>query len=270
MQKLFILLCVLIKMTFNTYIPSSILKPFIKNYLVIESNAGAVNRVLPDTSLVMAFRYKGNVNYSTDGFEANIAVSAISGLRRSARLINYAEGAATLLVIFKEAAAGVFFKAPLHELFEDSVPLYNFISRQKLMEIEEQLPAAKNNFERINLIEQFLIAQIKGTGGDNLVLAAIEKMHAAKGFYKIKDLASSLYISQDAFEKKFRKATGASPKHFSSIIRLRNIVSADKQQQNFTELAYNAGYFDQAHFNKDFRLFTGQTPSGFFKSPYFW
>jgi len=257
-------------MTVNTYTPAAVLKPFIKNYLVIESSSGDVNRVLPDTSLVMAFRYKGNVNYSTDGIETNIPVSAISGLRRSARLINYSQGAATLLVIFKEAAASIFLKAPLHELFEDSVPLYNFISSQKLAEIEEQLSGAKNNFERINLIERFLLAQIKGANADKLVLAAIEKIHAAKGFYKIKELANSLYISQDAFEKKFRKATGASPKHFSSIIRLRNVISTGKQQQNFTELAYNAGYFDQAHFNKDFRLFTGQTPSGFFKSPSFW
>ncbi|SHM45740.1 helix-turn-helix transcriptional regulator [Mucilaginibacter sp. OK098] len=257
-------------MTVNTYIPANVLKPFIKNYLVIESNYGDVNQVLPDTSLVLAFRYKGNVNYITEGIETVAPVSVLSGLRKSSRLISYSAGAATILVIFKPAAASTFFKVPLHELFEDSVPLYNFISSQKLAEIEDQLSAAKNNFERINLIDQFLSAQIISTGGDKLVLAAIEKLHAAKGFYKIKDLANSLYISQDAFEKKFRKTTGASPKHFSSVIRLRNIVSAGKQQQNFTELAYDAGYFDQSHFNKDFRLFTGQTPSDFFKSPSFW
>ena len=255
-------------MTVATYLPCAILKPYIKNYLVIESNNGVVNRVLPDTSLVMAFRYKGVVNYTAEGTQT-AAVSTISGLRRSSRLINYSQQSAALLVIFKEAGASVFFKLPLHELFEDSVPLDNFINRQKLSEIEEQLPAAQNNFERINLVERFLYSCINGAGEDQLILAAIEKMHIAKGFGKIKDLANSFYISQDAFEKKFRKATGASPKHFSSIIRLRNVITAGKQQ-NFTSIAYEAGYFDQAHFNKDFRLFTGQTPSDFFEAPVFW
>jgi AraC-like DNA-binding protein len=257
-------------MTVNTYTPSDILKPFIRNYLVIESNYGLINRVLPDTSLVMAFRYKGDVNYTSGGIVTDLSASSISGLRRSARLINYSAGAATILVLFKEAAATSFLKVPLHELFEDNVPLYNFISRQKLTEIEERLSAAKNNFARINLIEQLLCSRICDNREDKLVLAAIQKINKAKGFYKMKELAGTLNISQDAFEKRFRKVTGASPKHFSSIIRLRSIISAGKQQQSLTELAYDAGYFDQSHFNKNFRLFTGQTPSGFFKSPSFW
>lgn len=257
-------------MIVTTCLPADALKPYIKNYLVIESSNGAINRVLPDTSLVMAFRYKGNVNYTVEGIETRVPVSTISGLRRSSRLITYSEDSAAVLVIFKEAAASVFFKLPFHELFEDSVPLYNFISRQKLSEIEEQLPAAQNNFERIKLVEQFLYAHISRANEDKLVLAAIEKMNESKGFCKIKQLADSLYISQDAFEKRFRKAAGASPKQISSIIRLRNIIAKGKQHENFSQLAYDAGYFDQAHFNKDFRLFTGQTPSDFFEAPIFW
>ena len=255
-------------MNVNTYIPSDILKPFVKNYLVIESNDGIVNRVLPDTSLVMAFRFKGNVSYLTGDIETTVPGSVLSGLRKGSKLISYSLGAATILVIFKPATASAFFKVPLHELFDDTVPLYNFISKQRATVVEEQLEGAKNDFERINLIERFLYTSISGDGRDKLVLAAIEKIKAVNGFYKIKDLANSLYISQDAFEKRFRKVTGTSPKHFSSVIRLRNIIS--KPYHNLTGLAYDAGYFDQSHFNKDFRLFTGQTPSGFFKSPVFW
>ena len=257
-------------MNVTTYTPTDALKPFIKHYLVIESDQGVINRLLPDTSVVLVFRYKGNLNYTAGGIETNIPVSVLTGLKKSSRLVNYSAGSAAILVIFKTAAAISFFKVPLHELFEDSVPLYNFIGCQHAADMEEQLSALKDNFERINLIEQFLLSQIKSTASDKLVLAAVEKMYAANGFYKMKDLANSLYISQDAFEKRFRKAAGASPKQFSSIIRLRNVITAGKQQQNFTGIAYDAGYFDQAHFNKDFRLFTGQTPTDFFEAPIFW
>jgi AraC-like DNA-binding protein len=103
---------------------------------------------------------------------------------------------------------------------------------------------------------------------------------------RIKELADGLFISQDAFEKRFRRVIGASPKQFSYIIRMRAIVHGGLQEamngglksvvnggakrHPLTESAFDAGYFDQPHFNKDFKLFTGQTPTDFLKSPLFW
>jgi AraC-like DNA-binding protein len=37
-----------------------------------------------------------------------------------------------------------------------------------------------------------------------------------------------------------------------------------------TDAAYQAGYFDQSHFIKDFRLFTGRTPKDFFSDFQYW
>jgi len=50
-------------MNIDTHIPTELLSPFFKTYLIIESQDELVNRVLPDTSLAIAFRYKGQVNY---------------------------------------------------------------------------------------------------------------------------------------------------------------------------------------------------------------
>jgi methylphosphotriester-DNA--protein-cysteine methyltransferase len=83
-------------------------------------------------------------------------------------------------------------------------------------------------------------------------------------------LANNLCISNDAFEKRFRKAIGTSPKQFSSIIRMKSIINQKQPGQTFTDLAISSGYFDQPHFNKDFKLFTGQTPLDFFKAPPAW
>ena len=86
----------------------------------------------------------------------------------------------------------------------------------------------------------------------------------------MKELADTLCISQDAFEKRFRKSMGVSPKSFSYIIRMKHIIANGVNKQTLSEIAYDAGYFDQSHFIKDFRLFTGQTPTDFFRSPLFW
>src|SRR6185312_8848511 len=44
-------------------------------------------------------------------------------------------------------------------------------------------------------------------------------------YLKIAALASQLYISRDALEKRFRASIGTSPKHFSSILRLRRAIA---------------------------------------------
>jgi AraC-like DNA-binding protein len=257
-------------MNIEAHIPTELLRPFIKTYLIIESQTELVNRVLPDTSLAIAFRFKGQVNYITDNNANALPSAAISGLRKSVRLINYAKDSSTIIVLFKEAGAIAFFKEPLHELFEESVSLDNLISQPKISEIEEQLAEAKSNDQRVAIIETFLLSNLNNHHTDNLVEKAIQKIHSKNGIIKIKELAHSLYISQDAFEKRFRKKVGTSPKQFASIIRLRSIINLKNPSQTLTDMVFEGEYFDQPHFTKDFKLFTGQTPTEFFKAPSFW
>jgi AraC-like DNA-binding protein len=101
-------------------------------------------------------------------------------------------------------------------------------------------------------------------------LTALQKIQAANSIVRIKELAGFLCISYDAFEKRFRKTVGTSPKQFSSIVRMKTIISKRPQSHTLFDLAIDAGYFDQAHFNKDFKLFTGQTPTDFFKAASSW
>ncbi|MDB5282572.1 MAG: Helix-turn-helix domain protein [Bacteroidota bacterium] len=254
-------------MNIEVHKPAALLSPFVLTYLIIESPEGGVNRVLPGTSLVMAFSYKGHLSHFADSMKTDLPSSSISGLRKSLRLYNYSRDTGNILVLFKEAGAAAFFKDPLHMLFEESISLDNFSDRQTLLILEEKLSEAKNNIARIDLIEQFLLSELYEPKQDELISTALQKIHMAKGLIKIKELSGSLYISQDAFEKRFRRVVGTSPKQFSSIIRMQSVTSTGQQKRKLTDLAYDAGYFDQPHFNKDFKLFTGQNPTEFFKSP---
>jgi AraC-like DNA-binding protein len=257
-------------MNMHTYLPSAVLRPFIRSYLIIESNGTFVNRLLPDTSLVIAFRFKGQTNYLRDNATENLPMAIVSGLRKSARKVSYAKGTGNILVIFKEAGASAFFKEPLHELFELSLSLDHFIPQQKIDDVEEQLANAVSNEERIAIVEQFLFSKLYNSKPDQLISLAIEKIQTAKGIIKIKELTESLYISRDAFEKRFRKIAGTSPKQFAAIVRMKSITSQRPKNLLLSDIAYDAGYFDQPHFNKDFKLFTGQTPTDFFSAPPLW
>ncbi|HXC03837.1 MAG TPA: helix-turn-helix domain-containing protein [Bacteroidia bacterium] len=250
----------------EVYPPAELLKPFILTYLIIESEDKLVNNILPDTSLVMAFRYKGQMSYVANEVKNELPSSSLSGLRKSSRQFLYSKNTGNLLVLFKEGGAGAFFKTPLHQLFEACVSLEHFIDKSVLGKIEEQLSEARTNTQRIKFLEMFLMAELRDLKSDPVIQVALQKIHAARGLIRIKDLADGLCLSSDAFEKRFRRSIGTSPKQFCSLVRIKSITNGKLQNQNLAALALEAGYFDQAQFNKDFKLFTGQKPSVFFKS----
>ncbi|UFH56849.1 helix-turn-helix domain-containing protein [Spirosoma sp. KNUC1025] len=257
-------------MTIERFLPSDPLKPFVKLFMLIESEQGVVNRLLPSTSMVLAFRCRGSVRYA-DGYDRTaLPASVVTGLRNSLRLMDYSRGAATLLVIFQEGGAAALFRESLHELFGISVSLDNLIHPSVVSELEDRIAEAKSSRQRISIVEQFLLARLLTPSTDRLVQAAIEQIRLSKGTVRMKELLNNFAISQDPFEKRFRRIVGTSPKQFSAIVRLRTLIEQYSPQQSLTETAHLAGYFDQAHFIKDFKTFTGQTPAHFFKNGTYW
>lgn len=254
-------------MTIYSQMPTALLRPWVLSYILIDSQSARVNKVLPDTSLVMAFRYKGMLSYGSEDKKNHLPSSTLSGLRKSLREFNYSKNTGNILVLFKETGAAAFFKIPLHTVFEESVSLDNFVDHQILSNLEDKLAEAKDDTKRIELIEAFLLSELYNPKQDRLILSSLKKIYSAKGLVKIKNLAETLYISHDAFEKRFRRIVGTSPKQFSSIIRMKTITETGHQKKSLTKIALDSGYFDQPHFNRDFRLFTGQTPTEFFKYP---
>ncbi len=255
----------------KTYQPSLPMQPFIQAYKIIESKDERVNRVLPDATPAIAFRFKGQIRYlAGDQSPVILPASVISGLRNTVRLINYQRYSAAIIVQFKPTGAAAFFKTPLHELFEHSISLDHFFSRQQLTDIEEQLSAAADDSQRVALLDTFLLSQLRFPRQDLLILNALQQIHHANGNINMKALAAANYLSQDAFEKRFRKVIGTTPKQVASIIRMRSVLHQTPSGRSLTHLALDAGYFDQAHFNHSFRRFTGLTPSAFFQAPLFW
>lgn len=253
-------------MHIEKYIPVATLQPFIKSFMIIESELPMQNQILPDTAVVMAFRLRGTVMDKDQGI---LPATTLGGLRKTFRSLAYSGNTTNLLVVFREDGAAAFFKEPMHELFGGAASLDNFIRRQQLDDITEQLAAAGDNQACIAIIQGFLLTALRQTKPDLLVQEAVRSIRQAEGNLRIKELLQELHISQDAFEKRFRKITGASPKQFASIVRLRSLIGK-ADGSTLTALAYDAGYFDQAHFIKDFKSFTGKTPGEFYRSAIYW
>jgi AraC-like DNA-binding protein len=250
---------------FDKYAPGDILKPYIKYFVISESEYEHAYKVLPDTSLVIGLQYKGKLAQVINGKEENLSVIGVTGLQDGYRLFKGSANIGTVLVYFKETGAAAFFNQPVNELFAQSLALDHFFDRSLLREISEQLATAETDLQRIQVTELFLISQLKDVTGDILVTAAIMLIRQSKGMMRMKDLAEKLNISQSPFEKRFRRVVGASPKKFASIVRLQTVINEFPSTLSMTEIGYRIGYYDQAHFIKDFKNFTGETPEKFFQ-----
>jgi len=244
--------------------PSDCLKSFVEAYIIVESHESLVNKLLPDTSVIMAFRFKGLVSAINNEKATDLPVFSVSGLRKTYRLVQYMGSSGNILVQFKVGAAAAFFPVPVHELFGASVSLADLFGQSFIRNLEDQMNSVNTVEGKIQLIEQFLISRLPGKQPDLLVDHAVRQIQAADGMLRMRPLAESLNISCDAFEKRFRKTVGSTPKQFASIVRIKSLISQGALKESLTHSAFSAGFFDQSHFIREFRKFTGQTPSDFF------
>lgn len=251
-------------MTPAEFIPCDKLKPFINRISVVESVDGGTYRILPGTSLVMGFQYKGRVSNITAFGATKLTTSGITGIHDSARIYSSEANTGSVLVYFKDGGASQFFREPLNDIFRQSTSLDSFMLRSELLVFEERLCEAKSYRKKVDVVEDFLLSRLTVNEPDKLVMMAVAIIHKHKGNVRIQDLLDELHISQAPLEKRFRKVTGASPKKFASIIRMKHAIDSYKEDVSLTELGYNAGFYDQAHFIKEFKNFTGETPKRFF------
>jgi AraC-like DNA-binding protein len=251
-------------MKFDRYIPSDQLKPYIDSFAIHETPEAQTYKVLPGTGLVIGFQYKGKLSYLENEKEIPLSISGITGLQDRFRIFKNSPNIGTILVFFKEAGASVFFKQPLHELFRESISLDNFMLRSELLILEEQLYEALSDEKRIKIIEQFLLSRMKPETPDPMIVAALSWIHSTKGNVRMTELAKKLNSSQSAFEKKFRRIVGASPKKFASVVRMKTVLQRYNPEISLTVLGYESGFYDQAHFIKEFKTYTGVTPEKFF------
>jgi AraC-like DNA-binding protein len=83
----------------------------------------------------------------------------------------------------------------------------------------------------------------------------------------IKDIAKTLNISERSLQLKFKKATGLTPKQYQMILKFRTtidqITTSKDNEKSLTDIALINKYFDQPHFNHNFKKITAINPKKF-------
>lgn len=250
-------------MRFDKFIPTDKLKPYIKYFVVSENDIESEYKVFPSSGLVIGFQYKGQLTTVKDNRENKLTSAGVTGISDGYKIFKNSNNIGTVLVFFTEIGFTHFATHPANELFNLSISLDDIFNKSSVAEVKEKLAVATNDKQRIRIVEQFLLAQLKDIETDKLIVEAVKLIYQSKGTIRVKELNEKLFISQSPFEKRFRKVVGTTAKKFSSIVRFNTVLDSLNKTKSLTEICYENNFFDQAHFIKDFKQFTGDTPENF-------
>lgn len=253
-------------MKFEKYFPANQLKNYIHYYVVSENELENEYKVFPSTGLVIGFQYKGLLSSVKDQQLIQLDSAGITGMTDEYKIFKNSSNTGTILVYFTETGFIHFSSRPTHELFNQSISLDYIFDRNKVSEVEEKLVAANTDKQRIHVVERFLLSQLRDIQNDKLIAEAVKLIYQSRGSIRIKELNKQLFISQSPFEKRFRKVVGTTPKKFASIVRFNHLLGNLKNAKSLTDICYENNFFDQAHFIKDFKKFTGERPEQFKRS----
>lgn len=128
----------------------------------------------------------------------------------------------------------------------------------------EQLQAMRTFAEQCALLERWLMARLRPVRGAELVRHACALLRRSRAEDAVGGTAKALAVSPRHLRRMVGEHVGIRPAEY---VRLARFVGATQQiarpDLTLTQVALACGYYDQAHFNRDFRSFAGMTPQAY-------
>jgi AraC-like DNA-binding protein len=155
-----------------------------------------------------------------------------------------------------------FFGLPMGEITGQVVELGDLIGGPAARELAERLATAPDWPARLDLFEREIARRVLAARAVPTELEwAWQRLLETDGAVPITDLAAELGRSRRHLAVRFREELGMTPKALARLLRFERAVQRLRAGDELGDLALDAGYYDQAHFNRDFRAFAGTTPT---------
>jgi AraC-like DNA-binding protein len=243
------------------------LAPFVKCVWSLESDGpirdAPRERILPDSCVELVFHFGDPFrSHFANGQSALQPRSFVVGQMRRFLEIEPAGRAGFVAVRFLARGAYLFFHRPLSEVAAGVVDLEDLWS-DRAREWTERIALAPDLPARIRLLEGALLGLLAGNGRtDPAVDRALQLIGGSGGQIRVARLAAEIGVSERHLTRQFQRAVGLSPKEFARISRfLRALELLDRGGPgSLADVALACGFFDQAHFNHEFRELAGMSP----------
>lgn len=129
--------------------------------------------------------------------------------------------------------------------------------------LNDRLLEANNQQERIALLTQFLLdKREQAQSRDRLVEESLRVIHRHSASIAVRDLLAHLSLSERQFERRFTQTVGLSPQFYIRVKRFNEAVRLMKTRrfERLTDVAHALNFYDQSHFIRDIKAFSGVTP----------
>jgi AraC-like DNA-binding protein len=201
------------------------------------------DRIVPDGCMDLIFSDEGGL-------------TAI-GPNTTAFLAPVRNGGSVVGVRLHPGAAPPLFGVPapaLRDARESAHKLWGDAARR----LEEQVARAETATERAHILIAFL-SNRAAAEPDPLVRAAAKRLEAGR----VTEVARELAVSERHLRRLVSAQVGYGPKLLGRILRLRRALGQVREGAELAEVAYAAGYADQAHFSNDCSELAGVPPGRF-------
>jgi AraC-like DNA-binding protein len=257
-------------MNYQIFEPNDALAAFVKCYWTLENPKEETQEkqtIVADGCMEMIFHYGDLYKQYTENGNSIIQPKCflIGQLTRPLEIEPTGE-TGIFSVRFHPNGFFPFATVPIKEMENTAIPLEILFGKYGA-EIEENVLNANSTLERIKFVETFLTSRLADSKNvDRIVKSTVETILTANGQLSVDQLSKQTNINRRKLERKFSSAIGLSPKQLSKTIRLQATLKMllNKRFTSLTALAYEGEYYDQAHFIKDFKEFTGLTPKEFY------
>ncbi|MEK3794268.1 helix-turn-helix transcriptional regulator [Paenibacillus sp. FSL R7-0204] len=240
--------------------PHLLLRPFISSYTISTPTVQTMSNeyaVLPSASstLVLSVTHH-NIISSLRG--TNTKVCHVGAFANKLKLL--------FLIEFHPGGLHPFIKADQSELLDASFML-DQLDKTLKQALEDILLESESIDSLLNTVNRIFIHRLYARPISKDVSAIMNSIISKHGNVSAKRLSSEFYYSEKHIRRLFLRHIGTSPKMFSRIVRVNYALKLlQNKPEPFTEVAVQAGFFDQPHFNKDFKLLCGLTPQDYLKN----
>jgi AraC-like DNA-binding protein len=256
--------------------PAFPLNEFVENLVYYHGYSAPhdLDRFLPDGNTEIIIDLTGTPQYIYDNDtlgEIQICRHAwVSGVRTQPITIPSGRGSRMLIVAFKKGKAFPFYPFPVSEL-ADTVVAADLVFGRNFHDFREGLLAARSIQNMFRLVEAFLLQQagdaLHTDSASKCIEYALSSMIHQPTLRRLHRLSDEIGYSQKHFINLFTQQVGVSPKQYLKILRFQKVITSleNRRSNHWSEIARESGYYDQAHFIHDFKLFSGFTPGEYMK-----
>lgn len=255
-------------MIFEIYIPSFPLSQFIESFLYYKDYdpVHSVERFLPDGNvyLVIDFTDLPKPIYHNQTLKEiqSCKRAWFSGIRNKYITIRSGKGNEMFVINFRKGKAYPFVEMPMNE-FTDHVVDGELVMSDEILNMRDALLNISCINQKFLYAEQYLLK----TFCHKLIVNpfidyAVHSILQSPEQLAISRLSARIGFSQKHFIKLFKEHVGVTPKAFVKIMRFQKAIQEIEANRNvhWASIAYESGYYDQAHFISDFKDFSGFTP----------